>query len=71
VAQVAKEQNIPLIALAGSLGEGYKTLYEKGFDGIFSIIDKPMSLQEAIDNAGQLLENAAENVMRLWINKKI
>ena len=71
VAQVAKKQNITLIALAGSLGEGYKTLYEKGFDGIFSIIDKPMSLQEAVDNAAQLLENAAENVMRLWINMKL
>lgn len=71
VAQIAKNKNIPVIVLAGSLGEGYKTLYEKGFDGIFSIIDKPMSLQEAIDNAAQLLENAAENVMRLWINKKL
>jgi glycerate 2-kinase len=71
VAQIAKAKNIPLIALAGSLGEGYKTLYEKGFDGIFSIIDKPMSLQEAIDNAADLLENAAENIVRLWIEKKL
>lgn len=69
VAQVAKKQNIPLIALAGSLGDGYQSLYSKGFNGIFSIIDKPMPLQEAIDNAAQLLENAAENVVRLWIEK--
>lgn len=69
VAQIAKTKNIPVIVLAGSLGEGYKTLYEKGFDGIFSIIDQPMSLQEAIDQAAELLENAAENVMRLWIIK--
>jgi len=71
VAQIAKNKNIPVIVLAGSLGEGYKTLYEKGFDGIFSIIDKPMSLQEAIDNAAELLENASENIVRLWINKKL
>jgi len=71
VAQIAKQKNIPVIALSGSLGEGYKNLYDKGFDGIFSIIDKPMSLQEAIDNAAELLENAAENVMRLWINEKL
>ena len=68
--QWAKEKNIPLIVLAGSLGEGYQTLYEKVFDGIFSIIDKPMSLQEAIDNAGVLLENAAETVIRLWTRTK-
>lgn len=71
VAQIAKTKNIPVIVLAGSLGEGYKTLYEKGFDGIFSIIDHPMSLQEAIDQTSELLENAAENVIRLWIKDKI
>lgn len=70
VAQIAKEKKIPLIVLAGSLGDGYQTLYEKGFGGIFSIIDKPMELQEAIDNAGVLLENAAENVIRLWAKTK-
>jgi len=70
VAQIAKEKNIPLIVLAGSLGDGYQTLYEKGFDGIFSIIDKPMELQEAIDNAEVLLENTTESVIRLWIKTK-
>jgi len=69
VAQIAEHLNIPVIALAGSLGEGYQSLYGKGFSGIFSIIDKPMSLQEAIENAPQLLENAAVNVVRLWIKK--
>jgi glycerate kinase len=70
VAQIAAKKNIPLIVLAGSLGEGYKTLYNKGFASIFSIIDKPMSLEDAMANAPVLLENAAENVVRLWINKK-
>lgn len=69
VAQMANEHNIPLIALAGSLGEGYQSLYGKGFDGIFSIIDKPMLLHEAIDNAAELLEKAAESIVRLWIKK--
>ena len=71
VAQLAKEKHIPLMALAGSLGEGYQTLYDKGFDGIFSIIDKPMGLQDAMDNASKLLENAAENAIRLFKTKKI
>jgi glycerate kinase len=70
VAQLAKEKNIPVIVLAGSLGDGYQALYEKGFDGIFSIIDKPIELQEAIDNAGVLLENAAESIIRLWKTAK-
>ncbi|NMD04054.1 MAG: glycerate kinase [Bacteroidales bacterium] len=71
VMQTAKAKNIPTIALAGTLGEGYQSLYEKGFDGIFSIIDQPMSLQEAIWNASELLENTAENVVRLWLNKDL
>ena len=69
VAQIAKEKNIPVIAIAGSLGEGYKTLFEKGFDEIYSIMDDSMSLNYAIENAAELLENAAENVVRIWMKK--
>lgn len=70
VAQVAKQKNIPVIAIAGSLGQDYKKLYEKGVNGIFSIIDKPMLLDEAIDNTTELLENITESVMRLWVSIK-
>jgi len=30
-----------------------------------------MSLNYAIENAALLLENSAENAIRLWINKKL
>jgi len=69
VAQLAKQKNIPVAAIAGSLGEGYKTLYNKGFDEIYSIMDESMSLKYAIENAALLLENSAENAIRLWIKK--
>jgi len=68
VAQTAKEKNIPVIALAGGLGQKYKDLYTNGFDGIFSITDKPMTLQKAVENAALLLEDAAENLIRFWIS---
>jgi glycerate kinase len=70
VARVAKQKGIPVVAIAGSLGENYQSLYNKGFDGIFSIIDKPMSLENAIGNAPDLIENAAENLVRLWLSRK-
>ena len=70
VAELAMEKNIPIIVIAGSLGEGYEKLYEKGFDGIFSIIDKPMSLDEALDNTEQLLANMTESIIRFWISSK-
>jgi glycerate 2-kinase len=69
VAQLAKQKNIPVVAIAGSLGDGYQTLYDKGFDEIYSIMDKSMSLKYAIENAALLLENSAENAIRLWIKK--
>ena len=66
VAQMAKKNNIPVIAISGSLGENYKSLYEKGFDGLFSLINRPMTLDEAIKNASVLVEESAENIIRFW-----
>ncbi len=70
VAQVAKKYNKPVICLAGSIGEGAEILYKKGITSIFSIVDKPMSLDEAIANATLLLEETAERVMRLYLINK-
>ncbi len=70
VAQMAKEKNIPVIGIAGSLGEGYQTLFEKGFDQIFSITSETVSLREAIENAQPFLEKLAEHVVRNWIKIK-
>lgn len=70
VAQIAKQRRIPVIAIAGSLGEEYQGLYVKGFNGIFSIIDSPMTLDDAFRNATELIENAAENCVRLWLAGK-
>jgi len=70
VAQLAKAKNIPVVAIAGSLGNNYQLLYDKGFNGIFSIIDKPMSLKEAFENTGELLENVGESIVRFLISSK-
>lgn len=65
VAQVAKKNNIPVIAIVGSVGQNAEALYDLGFSGIFSIINKPMTLADAISGCSELLENASENVMRM------
>ena len=64
VAKLANKYKIPVIALTGAIGTGSEILYEKGFNSIFSIIDKPMTLEEAIHNSKILLENAAERIIR-------
>lgn len=67
VASEAKKKNIPVIALAGSIGEGTETLYEFGFDGIFSIMDKPMTLEDAIKNSSQLVKDATYRIINLYM----
>ncbi len=65
VAKVAKEASCPVIAIAGSLGEGSEKVYEHGIDALFSIINRPLSLKEAQENAGILLESLGENIARI------
>lgn len=65
VAKLAKKYNLPVIVIAGSIGSDVDVLYEH-IDSIFSIIDKPMHLGQAVEEARGLLANTAERVMRLW-----
>jgi len=67
VAGVAKHYRKPVIALAGTLGEGYEELYHLGFDAILSIIDRPISLREALIIAPELLTRCARTAIRLYL----
>lgn len=65
VASICKIYNKPVIAIAGGIGKDASDLYKKGIDSIFSIVDRPMSLEEAMKNAEVLLEATAERIMRV------
>ncbi len=72
VVQAAEKYNKPVIAIAGSLGEGIEELYDKGFGYIVSVTDKPMDIEYAMKNAGTLIQNATERTFRLLLlTKKI
>jgi glycerate kinase len=66
VAKTAKKYNIPVVALVGQIGRNADVLYEKGIDSIFSLVDGPMPLEEAIDRSADLLQDAAERIIRLY-----
>ncbi len=66
VARIARAAGVPVIALAGSLGEGYQSLYEAGIDAAFSLTPGPISLQQAMTDAGQQLQSRAADIARLW-----
>ncbi|TYP56169.1 glycerate kinase [Thermosediminibacter litoriperuensis] len=66
IGQVAKRFNKPVICISGSLGENYEQLYDAGITALFSITNKPMTLEEAMERGEELLEKAAENVFRVY-----
>ncbi len=63
VAILAKKFKIPVIAFCGSLGKNYEQLYEKGFDGIFSIMGNGVTLKNSMINAGKFLEIAVDRAI--------
>jgi glycerate kinase len=65
VAASAKKTGKPVIAVAGTVGDGAHDLFDHGIDTIFSILDAPMDLDEAIRKTPALLEAAGERIGRL------
>lgn len=67
IAKLAHQYNIPVVAIVGSEGEQIKNIYNNGIDLILSIVDKPMSIEEAMNNVASLTEKAAEKVVRAFL----
>ena len=67
VARIAQAAGVPVVALAGSLGEGYEALYEGGISAAFSLAPGPILLPEALARAAQLLTDRARDATRLWL----
>ena len=65
VAVSARNLGKPVIAVTGTVGEGAHELFEHGIDTIFSILDAPMNLDEAIEKTPSLLEATGERIGRL------
>ena len=66
VARVAQAAGVPVIALAGSLGEGYQRLYEVGIEAAFSLAPGPLTLEQAMRDAATELTARAADLARLW-----
>ena len=66
VARRAAARGIAVIAISGSLGEGAEQAHEAGFSAIFSTVDRPMTLAEALRDTPALLRRRAASVARVW-----
>lgn len=65
VAQIAKKYGKTVIGVAGTLGNGYDQLYNAGFNILLSIINKPMSLGEAIKHSSELVEQSGYQIGKI------
>lgn len=65
VAKEAEKIGLPVIAICGEIGEGYDELYNHGFTSIFSIVNKPMTLEDSIKDSKRLINDVSERVIRL------
>ncbi|UUD65214.1 glycerate kinase [Pseudomonas seleniipraecipitans] len=66
VARVAQAQGVPVVALAGSLGDGYQQVREAGIEAAFSLAPGPISLEYACAHAAEELEARAADLARFW-----
>ena len=66
VARLAAQAGVPVVALVGSLGEGYERAYAAGIGAAFSLAPGPLSLEEALAGTARELEARARDLARLW-----
>jgi glycerate kinase len=66
VARIARENAVPVIVIAGTLGEGYQALYAHGIDAAFALASGPMTLAQACREAPRLLSERASDIARVW-----
>lgn len=68
ILQMANRYQKPTLCISGALGLGYQELYELGFIGIFSIADRAMSFQQALDQAGEKMEAAVYTIIKTIVS---
>ena len=65
VALLAEKHEVPVIAFTGCLEEEEDKLAERGISAVVPIAPGPVSEQDSVARAGELLQAAAERAMRL------
>ncbi|WP_281545350.1 glycerate kinase [Grimontia sp. SpTr1] len=64
VARCAKQFNLPVIGIAGSITQDSVVVYDHGIDVLFSVVSGACTLEDALANAKENVELTAQNVAR-------
>jgi glycerate kinase len=70
VARRAAACSVPVIALAGRISGSLDLLHKAGITACFAIADGPLSLEESMRKAPDLLRNKTAELMRFWLAGK-
>lgn len=65
VSKVAQKHHIPVIALAGKVGNDIEPLYALGITSVIGILPSVVTLEEALKEGPTNVEKVTENLMRL------
>jgi glycerate kinase len=66
LAALGKAHDVPVVVMAGSIRGDLEELYSAGITSIFSIVEGPISLEQAMEQAPTLLRRRLTDVCRLW-----
>jgi glycerate kinase len=67
VGRLARSLGCPVLALAGSIGPGAEAALDQGLDAYFSICPGPITLDQAMSRAADLLEEATTQAVRTFL----
>jgi glycerate kinase len=67
VARCARAQGCPTLAVVGSIGPGAGAVLAEGIDAFVSLCPGPITLDQAIRDAGPLLTRATEQLLRTFL----
>ncbi|WP_339709140.1 glycerate kinase [uncultured Kriegella sp.] len=63
VTKMAKKYKVPVVVVTGKIGEDIEPIYDMGVCGVFAIVNQPMNLEQAINEAPQLIQNSVKNII--------
>ncbi|OGF48858.1 MAG: hypothetical protein A2044_00485 [Candidatus Firestonebacteria bacterium GWA2_43_8] len=68
VANLAKKHKIPVLCIAGSIGDINEDVYKAGISSIITLVNGPVTLDYAMKHASPLLTSATERAIKGIIN---
>ena len=64
VAKRSKLKNVPVAVIAGGMGHDARKVFDFGIDSIMPVINRDMTLEEALSNSERLIQDAADRMFR-------